>query len=67
MQVTENQTEIKQATAAAFDLEAEEDKDNDRSQKDALSVFASLATVAKSKVTFAMAAHRHPLLFVKCR
>ena len=48
-------------------LEAEEDKDNDRTQKDALFLFAFLATVAKAKVIFAMAAHRHPLLFVKFR
>ena len=69
MQVTENQSEISQATAAEFVLEAAEDKDNDndRTQKDALFLFAFLATVAKAKVIFAMAAHRHPLLFVKYR
>jgi hypothetical protein len=48
-------------------LEAAEDKDNDRTQKDALFLFAFLATVAKAKVIFAIAAHRHPLLFVKYR
>ena len=67
MQVTENQSEISQATAAEFALEAAEDKDNDRTQKDALFLFAFLATVGKDKVIFAMAAHRHPLLFVKFR
>ena len=65
MQVTENQSEISQATAAEFVLEAAEDKDNDRTQKDALFLFAFLATVAKEKVIFAMAAHRDPLLIVK--
>ena len=67
MQVTEKKSEISQATAAEFALEAAEDKDNDRTQKDALFLFAFLATVAKAKVIFAMAAHRHPLLFVKYR
>ena len=67
MQVTENQSKISQATAAEFAPEAAEDKDNDRSQKDALFLIAFLATVAKAKVIFAIAAHRHPLLFVKYR
>jgi len=52
VQVTENQSEISQATAAEFALEAAEDKDNDRTQKDALFLFAFLATVAKAKVIF---------------
>ena len=67
MQVTETQSEISQATAAEFAPETVEDKDNDRTQKDALFLIAFLATVAKAKVIFAMAAHRHPLLFVKFR
>ena len=67
MQVTENHSEISQATVAKFVLKAAEDKDNDRTQKDALFLFAFLATVTKAKVIFAMAAHRHPLLFVKFR
>jgi hypothetical protein len=67
VQVTEKKSGISQATAAEFALEAAEDKDNDRTQKDALFLFAFLATVAKAKVIFAIAAHRHPLLFVKCR
>jgi hypothetical protein len=67
VQVTENQSEISQATAAEFAPEAAEDKDNDRTQKDALFLIAFLATVAKAKVIFAIAAHRHPLLFVKYR
>ena len=67
MQVIENQSEISQATAAEFAPEAAKDKDNDRTQKDALFLIAFLATVAKVKVIFAMAAHRHPLLFVKYR
>ena len=67
MQVIENQSEISQTTAAKFVLEAAEDKDNDRTQKDTLFLFAFLATMAKAKVIFAMAAHRHPLLFVKFR
>ena len=53
MQVTENQSEISKATAAEFVLEAAEDKDNDRIQKDALFLFAFLVTVAKAKVIFA--------------
>ena len=52
---------------AKFVIEAAKDKDNDRTQKDALFLFAFLATVAKAKVIFAIAAHRHPLLFVKYR
>jgi len=67
VQVIENQSEISQTTAAKFVLEAAEDKDNDRTQKDALFLFAFLATVAKAKVIFAIAAHGHPLLFVKFR
>ena len=67
MQVIENKSEILQETAAKFVLEAAEDKDNDRTQKDALFLIAFLATVAKAKVIFAIAAHRHPLLFVKYR
>tara|TARA_B110000003_G_C16112418_1_gene324356 strand:+ start:228 stop:431 length:204 start_codon:yes stop_codon:yes gene_type:complete len=67
LQVTETQSEISQATAAEFATEAEEDKDNDRAQKDALFLFAFLATVAKENVIFAMAAHRDPLLIVKCK
>ena len=67
MQVTENQSEISQATAAEFAPEAAKDKDNDRTQKDALFLFAFLATVVKAKVIFAIAAHRHPLPFVKFR
>ena len=67
MQVIENKSEILQETAAKFVLEAAEDKDNDRTQKDALFLFAFLASVAKAKVIFAKAAHRHPLLFVKFR
>ena len=67
MQVTENQSEISQATATEFVLEAAEDKDNDRTQKDALFLFAFLATVAKAKVICAMAAHCNRLLLVKFR
>ena len=67
MQVTENQSEISQATAAELVLEAAEDKDNDRTQKDAMFLFAFLAPVAKAKVVMGRAAHRHPLLFVKFR
>ena len=67
MQVIENQSEISQTTAAKFVLEAAEDKDNDQTQKEAPFLFAFLTTVAKTKVIFAMAAHRHPLLFVKFR
>ena len=44
MQVTENQSEISQATAAEFAPEAAKDKDNDRTQKDALFLIAFLAT-----------------------
>ena len=46
MQVTETQSENSQATAAEFVPEAVEDKDNERTRKDALFLFAFLATVA---------------------